>query len=139
MDQLAATRHADRIRELNESWLEAARRKDLDGMMAVYAPDAQELMPGQPAVVGREAIRELYQELIAKSPRFNHAVAFEEVMIAESGDLAVVRGAYRFTMDTNEPEREEIGKLVSVWVYLTGDWRISLIIANSDNPPVPPT
>jgi len=41
MDQLSATRQADRIRELNESWLAASRLKDLDGMMAIYAPDAQ--------------------------------------------------------------------------------------------------
>lgn len=138
MDQLAASHHADRIRALNESWLEAARRRDLEGMMAIYAPDAQELMPGQPAVVGRDAIRELYRELIVTSPRFNHVFALDEVTIAESADLAVARGSYRFTFDTNAPDREEIGKLVSVWVYLTGDWRLQLIIANSDNRPVPP-
>ena len=139
MDQTAATRNADRIRELNESWLDAARRRDLDGMMAIYAPDAQEMMPGQPAVVGRDAIRELYRELIAEHPRFNHVFAIDEVTIAESGDLAVARGSYRFTLDTNAPEQEDIGKLVSVWVYLTGDWRLQIIIANSDITPEPPT
>jgi len=139
MDQVTATRHADRIRELNESWLAAARRRDLDGMMAIYAPDAQELMPAQPAVVGREAIRELYRQLITSSPRFGHAVSMDEVTIAESGDLAVIRGSYRFTYDENTPERVDIGKLVSVWVYLLGDWKLQLIIANSDIPPEPPT
>jgi uncharacterized protein (TIGR02246 family) len=139
MDQVTATRHADRIRELNESWLAAARRRDLDGMMAMYAPDAQELMPAQPAVVGREAIRELYRQLITKSPRFGHAVSMDEVTIAESGDLAVVRGSYRFTYDENNPEVVDIGKLVSIWVYLLGDWKLELIIANSDIPPEPAT
>ena len=138
MDQVTATRHADRIRELNESWLAAARRRDLDGMMAIYAPDAQELMPAQPAVVGREAIRELYRQLITDYPRFSHTFALDEVTIAESGDLAVVRGSYRFMYDDNSPEQVDIGKLVSVWVYLTGDWRLELIISNSDIPPVPP-
>ena len=137
MDQVTATRHADRIRELNESWLAAARQRDLDGMMAIYAPDAQELMPAQPAVVGREAIRELYRQLITNSPRFGHAVSMDEVTIAESGDLAVVRGSYRFTYDENTPEHVDIGKLVSVWVYTLGDWKLQIIIANSDIPPEP--
>ena len=138
MDQLSATRHADRIRELNESWLAASRQKDLDGMMAIYAPDAQELPPGQPAVVGRDAIRELYRQLITDFPRFNHMFALDEVTIAESGDLAVVRGSYRFMYDDNKPDQVDVGKLVSVWVYLTGDWRLELIISNSDISPVPP-
>jgi uncharacterized protein (TIGR02246 family) len=138
MDQLSVSRHLDRIRELQESWLAAARHRDLDGMMIVYAPDAQELMPGQPAVVGRDALRELYRQLIAKFPRFNHALAMDEITIAESGDLAVLRGSYRFTFDEHAPERVDIGKLVSVWVYLAGDWRIQLVIANSDIPPEPP-
>ena len=64
--------------------------------------------------------------------------ALDEVTIAESGDLAVVRGSYRFMYDDNTPEQVDIGKLVSVWVYLTGDWRLELIISNSDIPPVPP-
>jgi uncharacterized protein (TIGR02246 family) len=138
MDQISATRHADRIRELNESWLAAARRRDLDGMMAIYTPEAQELMPGQPAFVDREAIREQYRQLIETSPHFHHTFALDEVTIAVSGDLAVVRGSYRFLFDEHAPERVDVGKLVSVWVYLAGDWRLQLIISNSDTPPEPP-
>jgi uncharacterized protein (TIGR02246 family) len=137
MDQLSATRYADRIRELNDSWLAAARRKDLEGMMAMYAPDAQELMPGQPAIVGRDAIREQYRRLIAEFPRFHHTLALDEITIAESGDLAVARGSYRFLFDDRIPDRVDTGKLVSVWVYLTGDWRLQVIISNSDIPPEP--
>ena len=131
MDQTSATRHADRIRELDESWMDAARRRDLDGMMAVYAPEAYELLAGEPALVGREAIREFYRQLLVDLPRFN-AFTMDEVTIAESADLAVVRGSYRFTYDETTPDDVDVGKFVGVWVYFSGDWRLQINISNSD-------
>src|SRR2546430_17272969 len=120
MDQSSATRQADRIRELNESWLAASRRKDLDGMMAIYAPDAQELPPGQPAVVGRDAIRELYRQLITDFPRFNHMFALDEVTIAESGDLAVVRGSGRLLGARQRRNPDHTGQPLAGWAHPPG-------------------
>jgi uncharacterized protein (TIGR02246 family) len=134
MDQLAATRHADRIRELDEEWLAAIRRRDLAGMLAIYAPDAQELPPGRPALVGRDAIREFYRALLERFPRFEHRFTMDEVTIAESGDLAVVRGSYRFTFDDSRPDDADAGKFVGVWIYHSGDWRLQINISNSDEP-----
>lgn len=134
MDQLTASRHADRIRELDEAWLEAAARRDLDGMMAIYAAEAQELLPGLPPIVGREAIRKFYRELIERLPRFRHAFAMDEVTIAESGDLAIVRGAYQFVADSSIPDQVDIGKFVGVWVFHSGDWKLQINISNSDGP-----
>lgn len=132
MDQLTATRHADRIRELDESWLAAAARRDLDGMIAIYAPEAQELQPGIAPIVGRDAIREFYRALIERLPRFQHTFTMDEVTIAESGDLAIVRGSYRFTADERVPDEVDVGKFVGVWVYHAGDWRLQINISNSD-------
>jgi len=134
MDQLTASRHADRIRELDEGWLEAAARRDLDGMIAIYAPEAQELQPGLPPIIGRDAIREFYLELIERLPRFQHSFTMDEVTIAESGDLAIVRGTYRFVPDDSIPDQMEIGKFVAVWVFYSGDWKLQINISNSDGP-----
>jgi uncharacterized protein (TIGR02246 family) len=116
---------ADRIRALDEgwAWAWAAAARDLDGMMAIYAEDARELLPGLPAAVGREAIRAFYQGVIERLPRFSHHFEPLEVVVAESEDLAVVRGAYRFTADSTHPERVETGEFVA------------LNISNSDHPP----
>ena len=51
--------HAARINGLDESWKAAAARRDLDAMIAIYADDAQELLPGLAPIVGREAIQVL--------------------------------------------------------------------------------
>lgn len=132
MDQLSVSRHLDRIRELDESWLAAVRRRDLDDMMAIYAPEAEELLPGEPPLVGRDAIRDFYRQWLEKYPRLDHTFTMDEVMIAESADLAVVRGAYRFTFDATKPDEVDVGKFVGVWVFSSGDWRLQLNISNSD-------
>lgn len=134
MDQLTASRYADRIRVLDESWCAAVRSRDLDGMMAIYAPEAQELLPGVPAIVGRDAIRAFYSDVLQRFPHLEHRFDLHEITIAESGDLAVVRGSYRFTPDSERPERAEVGKFVGVWVFYGGDWRLQLNISNSDEP-----
>lgn len=134
MDQLTASRHADRIRALDESWCVAVGARDLDAMMAIYAPEAQELLPGVPAIMGRDAIRAFYGDVLRRFPHLDHRFDLHEITIAESGDLAVVRGSYRFTPERERPERTEVGKFVGVWVYTGGDWRLQLNISNPDEP-----
>ena len=132
MDQLTASRHADRIRELNQTWVAAAQERDLDAMMAIYSLDAQELLPGEPALIGRDAIREYYASLLEDLPRCSYSFDTQEVTIAESADLAIVRGSYRFLPDEEQPDEVEVGKFVAVWVFVTGDWRLETTISNSD-------
>jgi uncharacterized protein (TIGR02246 family) len=132
MDQLTASRHADRIRQLNQAWVAAALERDLDAMMAIYSLDAQELLPGEAALIGRDAIREYYASLLEDLPRCSYSYDTQEVTIAESADLAIVRGSYRFVPDDQEPDDVEIGKFVAVWVYFAGDWRLETTISNSD-------
>ena len=125
-----------RIRALNDAWLAAAARRDLDGMMAVYAEHAQERLPNLPPVAGRDAIRAVYAGLIERFPRFAHHFGTHDVAVAASGDLAVAVGSYRFTPDSGTPERFEAGKYVGVWRRRGGDPRFWLNISNGDGPPV---
>jgi uncharacterized protein (TIGR02246 family) len=130
----ASNQHAARIRSLDEGWRAAAARRDLDGMMGIYAPDAQELLPDVPPLVGRDAIRGFYQSLIKQLPRFAQHFDPQDITVAASGDLAVVRGTYRFTPDTARPREIHTGKFVGVWRFRDGDWRLQVNISNSDPP-----
>jgi uncharacterized protein (TIGR02246 family) len=112
--------------------VDAAGRRDLDGMMAIYAPDAQELLPDMQPITGRDAIRAFYQNLIEAMPRFAHQFEPQEIVVAQSGDLAVVRGSYRFTADTSHPEAIQTGKFVGIWRHRDGDWRLQKNISNAD-------
>ncbi len=64
MNSTSPEQHAARIHALDETWKAAAAQRDLDGMMAIYAPDAQELLPDMPPIVGRDAIREFYRGVL---------------------------------------------------------------------------
>jgi len=133
----AAAEHVHRIRTLDAEWLAAAARRDLEGMMAIYAPDARELLPDVPALIGTTAIRGFYANLMEQMPRFAHHFDAQEITVGVAGDLAVVRGTYRFTPDIQVPSQVHSGKFVGVWRRLGGDWRLAINISNSD-PPVPP-
>ena len=135
MNSTSPEQHAAHIRALDETWKTAAAQRDLDGMMAIYAPDAQELLSDMPPLVGRDAIREFYRGVIEELPRFAHQFEAHEVIVAESGDLAVVRGSYRFTADILCSDEVQIGKFVGVWRRRDGDWRLQMNISNSDQPP----
>lgn len=135
MDSNPGDPHAGRILALDRAWKDAAARRDLEGMMRIYAPDARELLPGIPAVVGRNAIGAFYRNLMERYPRFRHAFEAEEIVVAASGDLAVVRGTYEFTPDSLVPDEGQAGKFVGVWRRRRGEWRLQMNISNSDAPP----
>ena len=137
MAQNTLEEQAKRIRTLDDQWLAAAARRDLDGMMTIYAPDAQELLPDMPPIIGREAIREFYQRLIDQLPRFAHQFQPQEIVVAASADLAVVRGSYQFTPDSLHSDDVQTGKFVGVWRRQAQDWRLAINISNSDGAPRP--
>ena len=133
MNTAANRKHADRIRALDNLWKEAAARRDLEGMMAIYADDAQELLPDLPPIVGHDSIRAFYRRLIEELPRFKHDFEPQEITVATSGDLAIVHGTYRFTADTLYPSHVQGGQFVGVWVNRNQDWRLKINISNSDS------
>jgi uncharacterized protein (TIGR02246 family) len=134
----SAAEHVDRIRALDAQWLAAAARRDLDGMMAIYAPDARELLPDMPPLVGTTAIRDFYANLMEQMPGFAHHFDAQEITVGVAGDLAVVRGTYRFTPDVQVPSKVHSGKFVGVWRHVGGDWRLAINISNGDPPVSPP-
>jgi ketosteroid isomerase-like protein len=71
-------------------------------------------------------------------PRFAHHFDAQEITVGAAGDLAVVRGTYRFTPDVQVPSKVHSGKFVGVWRHVGGDWRLAINISNSDPPVLPP-
>lgn len=119
-----------RIRTLEKEWLAAQARRDLDGMVARYAPDAWEMLPDAVPQVGREAIRAFFASLFEARARWFHEMTIERVDVAASLDLAVARGTFRVTYDSERPDEFDDWKFVSVWRFREGDWRIVTNIYN---------
>lgn len=127
----------DAIAPVAEAWLEAAGRKDADGIAALYATDALLLGPNRPAVSGRDGIRAWFVAL----PNFTR-MATTLAEVEGRGDLAVARYTFAMTLELpGVPPIEERGKILQVlrqqpdgrWLI----WRESFS-SDSPRPPGPP-
>jgi uncharacterized protein (TIGR02246 family) len=126
------------IAPVAEAWLEAAGRKDADGIAALYTTDALMLGPNRPAVSGRDGIRAWFVAL----PNFTR-MATTLAEVEGRGDLAVARYTFEMTLELpGIPPIEERGKILQVlrqqpdgrWLI----WRESFSADTSRQPGPPP-
>ena len=88
---LAEGASADReaVRQLVAEFDRCAREKDLEGFLSYSLDDVVALGPGEPAVVGRAAVRAWYQDFYAA---FDIAMVHRPVETDSFGDLVITRG-----------------------------------------------
>ena len=117
------------LEERGRDWVDAARREDAAALVDLYEEDAVFLPPGRPEIVGREAIRSLFE---AQFERFDAEYDFAIREIVVSGDWAFRRGAYtvRARLDDGA-DRTIRDKFIDVWHRGSdGRWRIARDIWN---------
>ena len=123
------------LRDLDDQWSTAAGAKDLEKTVSFYSADAIVMPPNAPAATTKEAIRKVWQDLLAAS---GLVISWKtsKVEVATSGDLACLSGTYQLTM--NDPSGKPIsdqGKYVAVWEKQPdGKWKCGTDIWNSDLP-----
>lgn len=72
--------------DLARLFVERVNAGDAEGLAALYEPDAVFAYPPGQMTIGREAIRVLFEQMVAQRPQFN----FEEPLATvRSGDLAL--------------------------------------------------
>ena len=135
----ADTKIEQALRDADAQWSAAAVAKDLDKTVSYYADDAIVMPPNASAAKTREAIRKVWQDLLA-SPGLVISWKATKVEVAKSGDLACLSGTYELTM--NDPSGKPVndhGKYVEVWEkQADGKWKCGADIWNSDLPATAP-
>ena len=121
------------IRALSRQWLAAVNAQDLEACLEFYAPDAVEMQPNAPAIVGLPAIREWFETGLLQ-PGISNFFEPDTIEVAASGDLAYDRGTYRFAMETPGGRVEDAGKYLMIWKKIGGEWKVIVDISNSDRP-----
>jgi ketosteroid isomerase-like protein len=81
------------LADIHPSVEKGVNDQDLDGLMALYAPDATMVLPDGSTVTGTEAIRELWSGLLAMGGRMTLRTRYA----IEAGDLAVLSNEWTFT------------------------------------------
>ena len=131
----ADTKIEQTLRDLDAQWSAAAGAKDLDKTVSFYSDDAIVMPPNASAARTKEAIRKLWQDLIA-SLGFVISWKATKIELAKSGDLACLSGTYEFAMnDASGKPVNDHGKYVEVWEkQADGKWKCGTDIWNSDLP-----
>src|SRR5689334_8180003 len=121
------------VRDLNASWFAHYNAHHPDSLAALYAEDAVLMMPGQPTIRGRDAIKTAYAKDIADMVKYgysNNQGKNSEVTV--SGDIGWESNTFTVTDKTGK--RIDAGKYVTVFGRKDGKWVIVRDIWNSDDP-----
>jgi uncharacterized protein (TIGR02246 family) len=81
------------LADIHPSVEAGVNNQDLDGLMALYAPDATMVLPDGSTVTGTEAIREQWAGLLAMKGR----MTLRSRYAIEAGDLAILSNEWTFT------------------------------------------
>ena len=123
------------ITRLTEEWRDAWHAGDADALAAMYTDDPVLMPQNQPAVIGRETIRALYQSVFDEYT-VEGSGDLQEVEVA--GDWAFYRSTYTLTATPKaggEPLADTGKSLFIVRRQPDGTWKIARLSANSDLPP----
>jgi uncharacterized protein (TIGR02246 family) len=81
------------LSDIHPSVEAGVNNQDLDGLMALYAPDATMVLPDGSTVTGTEVIREQWAGLLAMKGR----MTLRSRYAIEAGDLAILSNEWTFT------------------------------------------
>lgn len=113
----------DAIKADEKKWNEDFHAKNLDALLAHYAPDAVAVFPGAPSVTG-DGLRKTYEDAL-KDPGFD--VSFSSEKIDASGDLAYARGHFteRYTDPNTKAGASNSGSYITVYKkQADGSWKV---------------
>jgi ketosteroid isomerase-like protein len=86
MSENGERERAARPEDLSRLFVERANAGDVDGLVALYEPDALLAFPPGQVTAGSQAIRQAYQRLLADRPTFT---AGDQQPALRHGDLAL--------------------------------------------------
>ena len=89
--------------------------------------------PNAPIGKGRAAIQQTWASMM-RTPGFGLTFVPEQIIVSSSGDMALDRGTYSFTIAPNGIKHTDTGKYVVVWRKIGSEWKAAADIFNSDLP-----
>jgi ketosteroid isomerase-like protein len=124
---------ADAIRNLENQWLDANIKKDVDKALTFFSSDAILIEPETPVCEGLQSIKELWGSMATDTTFMwdTYSGTIDKIEVAASGDLAYVRGITRMKIKTTDGLSDFTGRWVEVWKKYDGQWKAMLVIANS--------
>ena len=126
---------AQAVCDHGKAWIARFKAGDIDGLMALYEPDAQVALHDQRKLTGTAQIREFFAPSLAARPEVSFDLHVEDIRI--HGDLAVLVSRYWYTSTARRGERyQDAGRSALIYKRVPGksghaQWRILLDIDNN--------
>ncbi|MEX1185898.1 MAG: DUF4440 domain-containing protein [Gemmatimonadaceae bacterium] len=103
------------ILHADNAWLAAAASRNVDSTLSFWTDDARVISPGEPPIVGRDAIRKMLTDAYAL-PDFTVSWHTDEVIVGRGGNMAYSLGTNQFTMPNPSGGIDTLrGQGVVVW------------------------
>jgi uncharacterized protein (TIGR02246 family) len=122
------------IRGNVDRWLQLVKAKDAPSIAQLYTDDGAVMPPNGPIGKGHAAVQQTWASML-QTPGFDLAFTPEQIIVSQSGDMALDRGTYRLTVAPAGKPQHDTGKYVVVWRKVDGTWKAAADIFNSDLPP----
>ena len=129
------TKDIQAIRQLAADWRSGWRAGDADLLLSLYADDPVVMPQDQPAVIGIDAIRSLYQSVLKEFDFKSEGTLME---VEASGDWGYFWSTYTLTATPKAGGKpiKSAGKSVFIVKRQPGGaWKIARLIDNSDGAP----
>jgi len=126
------------IRKIFDQYTSAWESEDLDLWISLWTDDAIEMVPGAPALIGKEQMLETWKPLFDKFDKFTMKLPVYPKEIVVAGDWAFCRGTYIFavTPKAGGETVERAGKSLTILKrQADGSWKIARECYNYDAPP----
>jgi uncharacterized protein (TIGR02246 family) len=124
---------------LDKAWAQAAAARDVEKVLSFWSDDARVFPPGQPAVIGKDALRQYVAGGFAL-PGFSIQWETSDFVVSGSADVAYGTGTNTVTVTGPEGKPvTEHGRAVTVWRKdATGAWKCVIDIWNAAPPAAVP-
>lgn len=114
----------ERIQALQQQWVDAVARGDVETIVGFYAEDAWFLPAGSPPLQGHEQIRAWWEKTLADPPWQSLTFGPTRIAFSDDGRMAYDVGASRTTLKKPDGEAVKEGKYLIVWRRIDGDWKV---------------
>lgn len=123
------------IRARSHALVAAESQKDVETALTFWDDDAVVHMEGSPPIIGKAAVRPVYQQFFA-SGFVDFRATITDLEIARSGDLAYETGINNFTFVRGGQRVVDVGKYLVVWRRgRDGVWRVAALAVTNDKAP----
>ena len=125
-------REGEALMQISRDWSRSVSPDSIERIMSYWADNAVYMPPGQPALIGKDAIRQMVTESL-KIPGFKISWEPQSVTISKSGDLAYLIEKSQMTMnDSLGNPKTEYYKGLTVWRKEKGTWKNVVEMVNHD-------